>query len=201
MTKLIPLLVILLLVNTTLGDMTITFDEWPNGNPIVLPPPPPDVLLPITNEFSEWGIIFHGGTEIWNSGEDQPSPPNLLTSGMTRDGVTVEAHFVAPHNPNISATVQWVEITQDYGAASGGNVFKAYDIHGSEVDSVSFNMSGGTFRIEYGGGIHHIFANGKDSLDNLTFGDITVIPAPSAVILGSIGLAFSSWKLRRRGTF
>ena len=206
MTKLIPLLVVLLLlVNAALGDMTITFEEWPNGNPIILPPPSPDdYLLPITDEFSDWGIIFHDGTEIWNSGGDVPSPPNMLVSGLSRDGITLEAHFVDPHNSSISATVQWVEITQDYGAASGSNVFKAYDINGLEVDSVSFNMSGETFRLEYTGGIHSIFANGRDGLDNLAFGDITVIPssdvipAPGAIVLGGIGVGFVSWLRRRR---
>ncbi len=89
----------------------------------------------------------------------------------------------------------------DNGARSiiGGGVLQAYDIHGNEVDTQVFNTSGGTFVVQYGGGIHRIYIGAcKDNLDNLTFGDITVIPIPGAFVLGGIGVGFVGWLRRRR---
>jgi hypothetical protein len=81
----------------------------------------------------------------------------------------------------------------------GGATLEAYDLNDSLVESVTFNVSGGTFSVEYAGGLHRIYVGYcRDDFDDLTFGDINPVPAPGAVILGSIGLAFSRWKLRRR---
>ena len=41
------------------------------------------------------------------------------------------------------------------------------------------------------------FPGGDNSLNLYSF---SVVPAPGALLLGSVGLAFSSWKLRRRRT-
>ena len=204
MSRLIPLLlVLLLLVNPTAGDpTTITFEEWPDGSLIDIPYAPATL---ITDEFQEWGVIFQNSTQIHDHGHpgDLPTPPNCLfaaSSPWLPDQITLDAYFVCPANPSLPGTVPWVEITQDKGAQSGGGILEAYDLSGNLVQSLSFNTSGATFRVEYPG-IHRVFIGPcRDDLDNFAFGDISCIPVPGAALIGALGLSFGGWLLRKRGT-
>jgi hypothetical protein len=173
MRTLIIMLAVLLAGSVVEGSTTITFEQWPDGNDINIPESPP---TPITNEFQEWGVIFQNDTEICRHSvpSDAPSPNNVLPAGQN---TTLDAYFVCPNDSNFLGTVGWVEITQDYGAQSGGGTLEAYDLHGNLVDSVTFNTSGGTFRVAYSGGIHRVYVGAcKDGLDDFTFGDIKCIP-------------------------
>jgi hypothetical protein len=84
--------------------------------------------MTITDQFVNWGILFEPTTQIYHeqSPGDAASPPNMFAPGHTLDEVTFDATFVMPNNPNVLATVPWVEITQDYGAASGPVVFRRH---------------------------------------------------------------------------
>jgi hypothetical protein len=49
-------------------------------------------------------------------------------------------------------------------------------------------------------GVTNSYGNGLKDIYVVRLGDKQIIPAPGAFILGSIGLALSGWKLRRRRT-
>lgn len=129
----------------------------------------------ITTEFAEWGVVFQNGTHIVQHGviADAPSPPNVIQS----DALTFDAYFVCPINPVMPGTVAWFEITQDWGAQSGGGTLEGYDLDENLIYSQAFNTSGGTFRIENVGPIHRVrVASCNDGLDNFSYGEITLHP-------------------------
>ena len=205
------ILVLVLFLPKTSGATTINFDYWPDGNSIPAPPDAP--YLSITDEFAEWGIIFESTTHIMQHSApgDLDTPPNCVQpdhgsgSELWEDSITLDAHFVDPGDPNVKATVTWVQFFQDRGAQSGGGTFIAYDICGNEVINETFHQSGKTFHTfndwGYVGEIHRIYIGYcKDGLDDLTFPTPTPEPAlvveidikpgsyPNAINLGSHGL-------------
>ena len=172
------LLMLVLIMCSIARAATINFDVWPDGSPITAPTDLP--YLSITDEFAVWGIIFESTTKIHqhSTPADLPTPPNALISDHFEDSITLDARFVDPENPTIDGTVTWVEFTQDRGAQSGGGTFIAYDICGNKVIEQSFNTSGKTFHWEHADGIHRIYIGScYDSLDDLTFGEVTPEPA------------------------
>ena len=59
----------------------------------------------------------------------------------------------------------------------------------TNVDTLTFHSYGGTWNPDCPGyGTHFV-------MDNFT---TDVVPLPSAVILGAIGLSFASWRLKRK---
>lgn len=192
MKKLLFLLLFIVSGGPAFGAV-ITFDHWPNGDPIASTP------VSIHDEFASLGIIFDPGTtDIAGNNPDAISGLNLLANGGPH-GFTLSAYFIEPGVPSQLATVPWVEITQDDGHEAGLNTLYAYDINDNLVDTFAINSSEAVLRVEHQPGIHRIALRGLDGMDDLTFSTPTPIPEPSTLALLSIGIVgFATLKRRRR---
>lgn len=184
---------------------TLNFEVDANGNTITAPPAPP--FVPLTTQYSDWGITFDSTTKVQFHGApgDLNTPPNSLAADNNDDFVTLDAYFHDPVQHAVDGTVPWVEFFQDRGAQSGGGTFIAYDIDGTEIINAAFNTSGKTFHTfndwGYVGAIHRVYIGYcKDGIDDLAFGPITAVPLPSAAWIGLslLGGAGVLRELRRR---
>ena len=93
---------------------------------------------------------------------------------------------------------------------SGQQYFYSFNSNYTEDLATGVVVTGNTVSLDVSGlvsqdvtlkfNLHHEYGDSQDTtvlLDNVA---VSVIPAPGAVLLGSIGLSLSGWKLRKRRT-
>ena len=167
----------------------ITFDEFPVGTMI-------------SNQYAGLGVIFHPGNVTprlpqisWNGA--MPTQPVLRPTGEPD-------YYVFQGDFWIQFTTPVVEVQFDsgYWDGVGTAVIDVYDPYMNLLANLSNTTTGvNVTNLSGMGSIGYIYFNsiadgaGGD-IDNLGF---TQIPAPGAILLGSIGVGFVSW-LRRRKT-
>jgi len=129
-----------------------------------------------------------------NSGASNPGDPDLYQyrAHLEKwvDGVPVIEEVFIPSLASYELDV-WHTLAMDFGPLflSGSlddqPVLTMADPTASSIDIVSFEVS---------------FRQQDQYVDNvLVTGDPCVVPLPSAVLLGVLGLSFSGWRLRRGG--
>jgi hypothetical protein len=164
----------------------ITFDEFPIGTMI-------------GNQYAGLGVVFLPGDltgrlpQISMNGA-MPDQPILRPTGEPD-------YYVFQGDFWIQFTTPAVEVQFDsgYWDGVGNGVINVYDPYMNPLASLS-NTTTGVNVTNVTGRIGYIYFNsigdgaGAD-IDNLAF---TPIPAPGAILLGSIGLGVVSWLRRRR---
>ena len=160
------------------GPTTITFSEE-----VV----PDQTLLPGTPYFSSFGISFGDFTTFTFN-------PNFVEDGVgIYNGLGSNLATVLWNEPIQSVTFSWAIFSNEIYA-------NAYDASNNLVDSFSLvgappngqaTLSGwGITRVSWHDG------DAQVGIDSMTW---TPIPAPGAILLGTIGVSLVSW-LRRRKT-
>ncbi len=152
-------------------------------------------LLDGTLHFNPYGLAFEDTTYY---GVDS----RFIGAGVDDRGITTTS---GPDNvmtivfldPAISFTVDWVVINGNdvyaTGYDSGGGVVTAFSVSGllGPTDYGSFGSAGGTpvSKLTFHDG------TGMIGVGRITF---EPIPAPGAILLGTIGVGVVSWLRRRR---
>ena len=167
---------------------TITFDEFPVGTMI-------------SNQYAAWGVEFLPGPltgrlpQISPDGA-MPSQPVLRPTGEP-DYYVFQGDFWMKFTTPVFA----VAFDSGYWDAVGSAVIDVYDPGMGYLGSLSNTATGvAAINISGVGPVGYIYFNsiadsGGGDIDNLAF---TPIPAPGAILLGSIGLCVVSWLRRRR---
>ena len=180
--------------------VTINFDD------LILPPPSEELL--ITNQYQDLGVLFSGEGSF--SGLVYPeghygvanfgnSSPNIMDMGLR--GEATLATFVIPGTVTPTVATNVSVLTGDGHIDEETFTVESFDINGNTLFSQTYTTTMSGQLIQFSGevaSIRFVVVPGSYSgacLDDLSF---TVIPVPGAVLLGSIGLASASWKLRRR---
>jgi len=167
----------------------ITFDEFPVGTMI-------------SNQYAALGVVFLPGNltqrlpQIDVDGA-MPTTPVLRPTGEP-DYYTYEGDFWM----QFTTPVVEVQFDSGYWDGVGNGSIYVYDPGWGYINSFSNTITGvETISLSGLGPIGYVYFNsigdgaGAD-IDNLGF---TQIPAPGAILLGSIGVGLVSW-LRRRKT-
>ena len=169
----------------------ITFDEFPVGTVI-------------SNQYAGLGVLFHPGDVTgtlpiisWNGA--MPTQPILSPQG----GATPPQYWQFAGDFWIQFTTPVLEVQFDsgYWDAVGNGVIDVYGPAMNPLVSLSNTTIGvNVTNISGMGPVGYIYFNSIDDeagadLDNLGF---TPIPAPGAILLGSIGMGLVSWLRRRR---
>ena len=187
MKRLIVCAIILSIAGT--ANAVITFDEFPVGTLI-------------DNEYSALGVEFLAGTVTGKL------PQLSMDTAMPTEPVlrpTGEDNYYAYQGDfwmKFTTPVVNVSFDSGYWDGIGLGVIHVYDSGMNYLGGLSNTATGvDTISISGLGQIGYVYFNsigdstGAD-IDNLAF---TQIPAPGAILLGSIGAALVSW-LRRRKT-
>jgi hypothetical protein len=169
----------------------------------------PSTQVDLTNQFASYGVTFDhmyraiDGRDPWlENGPQNPleSPPTVGYSAFNgwvsenyQSGI-LGTIFFTQSTPYV--TIDWWDI--------GTNVLyvDAYDASNNLIDSfIGSGLNGyGTETLSGISPISYMTCHddgGFVAISNMTF-ESTVIPAPGAILLGSIGVAFVGWLRRRR---
>ena len=160
---------------------------------------------PLTFSTTQGPVSFVGEINSTPGGDDE-----FIAAGAS--GKT----FDVPSTPN-EAELSWSNFDVSsaefvYGGNSGNITIEARDINGNVLDSffqsnTGFQQPAGpiTLYAGYTGGVENSIrslwwtdtssTNEMAALDNIT---LSIIPAPGAILLGSIGVGFVGWLRRRR---
>ena len=182
MKKLVTICAVVLLVAGT-ASAVITFDEFPVGTVI-------------SNQYAGQGVIFLPGNITGNLpiiawDIDMPTDPVLSPQPLYNGDFSMQ--FTTP--------VTDVQFVSGYWNTVGTGVIGVYDPGMNLLATLSNTVIGPEqITISGLGNIGTIYFNsisdpyGAD-IDNLGF---TPIPAPGAILLGSIGVGLVGWLRRRR---
>jgi hypothetical protein len=154
------------------------------------------------SEYAGLGVIFdsEGG-----SGALEHNYGGTLTENITSDDWyhPLLIDFVNPSNSGEDWIVDYVSMQNKFDEDYW--VVTAYDLNGSLLDTQIVNYQEQTVVFSGIGDIHSIKLDASQTafaMDNFTFDGLgapgDVIPAPGAVMLGSIGAGLVSWLRRRR---
>jgi hypothetical protein len=173
------------------ANAVITFSEFPTGTAI-------------SNQYAPQGVLFKAGSlttglPVISPDGFMPASPVLRPAGGQQPYSLFQGdfwmEFVAP--------VLDVTFDSGYWDAVGAAVIDVYDPSMTPLASFSNTTTGvETISISGLGQIGYVYFNsvadpyGGD-IDNLAF--TSTIPAPGAVLLGTLGTGLLGW-LRRRGT-
>jgi hypothetical protein len=171
----------------------------------------------LTDDFMSVGVLF--GKEGTSAGvavvrdSFAPSSGSNSVAGLDASGMIPSSgggaaigdiyfSFVSPGSLMPSAT-DWVSFTIGDG---GGDLdvfqIRSYTLGGSLIDTQDLSNTS-RFPVTIAmSGIHRVEVDFTGdygySLDDLSFNSPTVIPAPGAILLGSIGISLVNWLRRRR---
>jgi hypothetical protein len=198
-------------VSTLASITTIDFDDGTDES---------DYTTPADNRYSAKGVELSGypgqNVYLFNWGQNTESPPNVLTT-MEPGEIGPTDYFPVLTTDsgwqlNVTFTFPVKYISAFFGCAQeldNSNMVLSIPGQGISVSipfdndpcvnqfielssNVSFSSAIFQFEGEY--------INPPIVIDNLSFGDkVAIIPAPSAALLGSIGIGSIAW-LRRRPT-
>jgi len=200
MKKLITICILLVLMSTGAANaaITLTFDELPTQS---------------VDGLSYNGITFGfevGGNPSTDATYNAIGPGTLTyLQDPTLEGTTagiLTLDFATPTDQ-----LQFGVALNSYNVETGGYLVNLYDPSYALIGVFSGNTSPlivwSEDQFTYGGApisratIGFNFnnqTNGRFALDNLTINPVSAVPAPGAVLLGSIGLGFVNWLRRRR---
>ena len=164
----------------------ITFDEFPLGTMI-------------DNEYAPLGVVFLPGNvtprlpQISMNGA-MPDQPILRPTGEP-DNYMFQGDFWI----QFTTTAVEVQFDSGYWDGIGNGVIDVYDPYMNPLASLTNTVTGVNVT-NLTGRIGYIYFNsiadgGGGDIDNLGF---TPIPAPGAILLGSIGAGLVGWLRRRR---
>lgn len=187
MKQLITVLVILLTVAGA-ANAAINFSEFPVGTVI-------------SNQYAGQGVLFLAGN-------DTPRLPQISMDGAMPSQPVLRPTGEPDYGPYqgdfwMQFTTPVTDVTFDsgYWDGVGTGIVKVYDPSLNLLGSLSNTTTGvDTFGISGLGQIGYVYFNsigdgaGAD-IDNLAF---TRIPAPGALLLGSLGAGLVGWMRRRR---
>ena len=167
---------------------TITFDEFPVGTLI-------------SDQYAGLGVLFHAGDvtprlpQISMNGA-MPTQPILRPTGEP-DYFIFQGDFWV----EFTTPVLQVQFDSGYWDYAGVGVIDVYDPAMTPLASLTNTTTGvNATSISGMGPVGHIYFNsvadgGGADMDNLSF---QPIPAPGAILLGSIGVGVVNWLRRRR---
>lgn len=152
------------------------------------------VLLDGSGLFSSYGLSFKD-TTYWAYDAIFP-PAGVDNYGITTTSGADDLMTVVFDTPATKVKVDWLTIYDSSIYAT------AYDSGGVVLDSQSATgLSGtnyGSFLFSGIGNIAEITFQGKTGMIGVGRLEIQTIPAPGAILLGSIGIGCISWLRRRR---
>ena len=186
---------LILAFSTTVANASITVEFSDTEEPATSPPFYGKlVLLDGSGLFCSYGLAFED-TTYWAYDTRFPN------AGIDNYGITTTS---GPENlMTVVFTTEATEVTADWLTIFGSSIYAtAYDSGGYILDSQSATGLSGT---SYGS----FTFSGIGNIAEITFHDTTgmigvgrlefePIPAPGAVLLGSIGIGCLSWLRRRR---
>jgi hypothetical protein len=204
----LSLITICLVCMVGLTQAAVTFD-FDTLNPYPGPPAGYDIASDISDYM----------TDLWGSTVTIPDPPGAVIrdDGWASNGTNYMTTFLAPDYtsnyymeilfvdvPIVSMSFDWVVLDAPYlDPAEATFEYVAYDKDDVLVDSdfITANVNEeGTLIGDFGGALvtrlyfsnegHHDIA-----IDNLA---VAPVPAPSAILLGSLGAGIVGWLRRRR---
>jgi hypothetical protein len=182
MKRLITICAIILFVAGT-ASAVITFDEFPVGTEI-------------SNQYAGQGVLFLAGSNTGNL-------PIIAWDGdmLTWPVLSPQPLYAGDFGMQFTTPVSEVEFTSGYWNEIGTGVINVWSPSAFLLASLSNTVIGPEqISISGLGNIGSIYFNslhdpaGAD-IDNLGF---TPIPAPGAILLGSIGIGLVGWLRRRR---
>jgi hypothetical protein len=136
--------------------------------------------------------------DTWvNLDSETPYPYQFFAWDST--GTYLGGHDISMWDPDPDNMTTWSEFqTMDpiFAHVDWGTWDYTYDFSEAIIKKISIRMGGGGHIDDYTGYLDDFTLNGIPFA--VEGGSITVIPAPGAILLGSIGVAFVGWLRRRR---
>jgi len=212
---LVPGLCGLLMFSSAQGaPTTVDFDSFPGMADT------PGLSVPSASQLADQllstsGVSFRSATDyvaVVEHAGPTVSMPNVI-GGVTADGLLsfgtpVHISFFDPSNSAVKAVTDFVSIRGDQVPLPGATAtMEVFDVFGNPLATVSApdSTTGLTLSLALPG-IHSIRLtqssassyDGTIGFDNLQFDPVEPVPAPGAILLGTIGAGLVGWLRRRR---